>query len=188
MRKKRIYFLSVAVTLIAAFWLLFLSERKKILQQKPSAWFVDHRADCAIVLTGGPGRIREGFSLLSQGRVKKLIISGVYPQSSLRDIFPEFPFYGAISPSDVVLEKRSNTTFGNAQQSLPLVEALQCKSVVLITSTLHMYRAEKIFKRILSQDIEFSTRAITYGEVKPLSSEVITETIKSIFYSTWAYN
>src|SRR5882672_1590713 len=112
--------LSVFVLALAG---LFSREIGLIEREPISAWVEDHKADCAVVLTGGPGRIREGFDLLAQGQVRKLIISGVHPRSTLREIFPQWPFYGGLHEDDVVLEKRSTTTYGNAQQSLPLVEA-----------------------------------------------------------------
>jgi uncharacterized SAM-binding protein YcdF (DUF218 family) len=102
-------------------------------------------ADCGVVLTGGSGRVREAMSLLSQKKVRKLIISGVHPTSTLNDIFPEILFYPEIDLEDVILERRSNTTESNAQQSLAVVEALHCKSVLLITSDYHLYRAFRTF-------------------------------------------
>ncbi|MCB0411288.1 MAG: YdcF family protein, partial [Bdellovibrionales bacterium] len=47
------------------------------------SWIMDQRADCGLVLTGGPGRLREGFDLLVQKNIKKLIISGVHPDAGL---------------------------------------------------------------------------------------------------------
>ncbi len=164
----------------------FRTEYRHIASEPISSWTEDHKADCAVVLTGGPGRVREGFDLLAQGQVRKLIISGVHPSATLRDIFPHWPFY-RLRVEDVVLERRSATTFGNAQQSLPLVEALRCRSVVLITSHLHMRRAYRTFKALFPEEIRLSTRAISSGSVPPKFSDVSIEAVKSIFYSAWAY-
>lgn len=158
-----------------------------ILSQDVSAWTEDHRADCAVVLTGGPGRVREGFDLLAQGRIRKLIISGVYHQAELRDIFPQWPYYGPISEEDVVLEKRSSTTYGNAQQTLPLVEALRCQDVLLITSRLHMQRSHRLFQAVFPTEIKITTRSIVSGSLKPTLVELFIESTKSIFYEIWAY-
>ncbi|MEZ4871113.1 MAG: hypothetical protein R2827_02480 [Bdellovibrionales bacterium] len=49
---------------------IFINEQRRILSQPATAWLEDQSADCAIVLTGGPFRIREGMDLLSQGKVK----------------------------------------------------------------------------------------------------------------------
>lgn len=184
---KRGKMLLVVALLVAYFITLYLKEVKKISSQTVTAWTEDHSADCAIVLTGSFGRVREGFDLLTQERVRKLIISGVYRQAELRDIFPIWPYYGPISEEDVILEKRSSTTYGNAQQSLPLVEALHCRDVVLITSRLHMYRSYQIFRASFPSDIPIYPRAVVGGQLKPTMIELFIETTKSIFYDLWAY-
>lgn len=183
-QKPLIGLLALFFVLIIAF---YVREIKVILAEPVSAWSDNHSADCGVVLTGGPGRVREGFDLLVQKRIKKLIISGVYPGASLREIFPQFPYYSGIDKADVILEKRSGTTFGNAQQTLPLVEALSCKDIVLVTSRLHMYRSRKIFKKIYSEAIPIYTRGTIYGSFRPDNMDVFWESTKSLFYSLWAY-
>ena len=103
------------------------------------------KADCAVVLTGAAGRIREGITLLSHRQVQKLIISGVHQHSTLADMYPEILFYPEIKLENVILERRSSSTAGNAQASLPIVEALNCQSILLVTSDYHMFRALKTF-------------------------------------------
>lgn len=144
-------------------------------------------ADCAIVLTGGPGRVREGFDLLARKLAQKLIVSGVHPQAELREIFPLWPFYGSVRPEDVALERRSRTTFGNAQQSLPLVEALHCRDAWLVTSRVHMYRALKTFRAEFPPTLRLYPRAVVSGSAEPSWGDIASETAKSLFYSLWAY-
>ena len=184
---KRWLILSAGVFLFISMALWFRREVKVIAAEPVSAWQEDHKADCAVVLTGGAGRVREGFDLLAQGQVHKLIISGVHPRANLRDIFPQWPFYGGLRVEDVVLERRSATTYGNAQQTLPLVEALRCRSLVLVTSHLHMRRAYKTFRRIFPSETLILTRAISSGSIPPKFSDLCIEAIKSLFYSTWAF-
>lgn len=166
---------------------IYYNQSQAILSEEVTAWVEDHAADCAIVLTGSPGRVREGFDLLSQKRIRKLIISGVYPQAQIRDIFPQWPYYGQVIEDDVVLEKKSSTTYGNAQQSLPLVESLHCKDVILITSRLHMYRSFRIFRSVLPGQYEILKRSIVAGHFTPTFFELFVETTKTIFYNLWAY-
>ncbi len=166
---------------------LFAREYKRVSSFPVTAWTADHSADCALVLTGGVGRVREGFALLSRKEVKKLIISGVHPQAQLHEIFPQLIFYGNIDERDIVLERRSTTTYGNAQQSQPLVEALHCRDIVLITSNLHMYRSLKTIQAVFPRDLAIHPRAVLSGPYRPSFSEVGTEAAKSLFYSLWAY-
>lgn len=185
-RKRSIVLLIAAIGILIGA-LLFIREARLILEQPITSWERDDVADCAIVLTGGPNRIREGVDLLAQKAVQKLIISGVHPHANFREIFPLWPFYGEIREQDIILERRSETTFGNAQQTLPLVEALRCRDIILITSRVHMRRALKTFQAEYPPNFPIITRAtISYG-ARPLWDELATETVKSLFYSLWAY-
>lgn len=184
---KRWIYLAIIAVVMFAFGGVFRREVGFIEHEPITAWSEDHKADCAVVLTGGPGRIREGFDLLSQGQVRKLIISGVHPKSTLRDIFPQWPFYGTLHEEDVVLERRSGTTYGNAQQSLPLVEAMHCRNLVLITSQVHMRRAFKTFRQAYPAEFLILSRSVSSGFIPPRTWDLSIEALKSLFYSLWAY-
>ncbi len=185
-QKKNLIYLSSILSVIIFVW-AFVREVRVVSSQVPTAWSTDANADCAVVLTGGPNRVREGIDLLSRGAIKKLIISGVNPQVELRDIFPQWPYYGEIRSQDVVLERRSLTTFGNAQQSRPLVEALDCRDLILITSQAHMHRALHTFRAEFPSDFPIISRAVVSSQVQPDWGEVTWEALKSLFYSIWAY-
>lgn len=184
---KRLALLWFVIALILVSGLLFFREFRRVQREEVSAWKTDHSADCAVVLTGSHGRVREGFDLLAQRMIKKLIISGVHPQAGLRDIFPEWPFYGNLDLGDVVLERRSTTTYGNIQQSIPLIEALRCRNMIIITSHLHMYRARRTFQAELPALFPIYSRATVSGGITPDFFEILVESSKSLFYSTWAY-
>lgn len=170
------------------FFVFFLhSELKDVNAFNVQSWSDDQRGDCAVVLTGGPSRIAEGFSLLSQERVKKLIVSGVNPRAKLHEIFPQALFYGDVESTDIILEKRSKTTYGNAQQSAVLIDALQCKDIILITSQKHAYRATRTFEAVLPKDYPIYTRSVVYGDLGDYQWESFIEAFKSLFYSVWAY-
>jgi uncharacterized SAM-binding protein YcdF (DUF218 family) len=178
------------VLLLAAFavfaW-FFVREYQRVTGQPLTSWTQDHTADCALVLTGGQGRVREGFDLLNRKVVKKLIISGVHPQAKLHEIFPQAVFYSGVLEQDVVLEKRSTTTYGNAQQSLPLIEALHCRDVILITSQLHMYRSLRTIQAVFPANLSIYPHSILSGSYRPALAEASQEVFKSLFYSIWAY-
>ncbi|WP_413587509.1 YdcF family protein [Bdellovibrio sp. HCB274] len=150
-------------------------------------WTRTQNADCAVVLTGGAGRVREGFDLLANQNVKKLVISGVYSNARMREIMPVWPFYGSLNENDVVLDRRSETTFGNAQQSLPIVEALKCRDILLVTSRLHMYRSYKTFRAAFPENIYIQKHPIVGGRYEASVLETGFEALKSFFYSLWAY-
>lgn len=167
---------------------IFFYNQFSLLQKTLKAFeYKDQSADCAVVLTGGHSRVREGFDLLSQGKVKKLIISGVHQDVTLRELLPLWPVYGNIKEEDVILEKRAETTFGNAQQSLPLVEALRCRDILLVTSILHMPRSMATFKSSFPDSIEIIPHSVMALHRYPSWSEVLVETFKSIFYDIAFY-
>lgn len=146
------------ILLVAAF--LFKESRYVLAEPETKSADIHFQSDCGVVLTGSAGRIREAFELLAQKKIKKLIVSGVYKETQLNEIFPHLAFYPEISDQDIYLEKKSETTYGNAVQSLALVEALKCHDILLITSQLHMYRAHRIFYHIFPSTIKISKMAV----------------------------
>lgn len=178
--------------LIAVFALIFVFglfyfEYEKILKEPITSWKIENKADCAVVLTGGAGRVREGFDLLSRKTVKRLIVSGVYPNAHLREIMPVLPFYGDISEDDIFLDRRSGTTYGNAQQTLPIVEALHCKDIVLVTSNVHMRRAFAVFRATYPEKISIYKHTVVSSRTEISIYGLGTEVLKSVFYALWAY-
>ncbi|MEN0057940.1 MAG: YdcF family protein [Bdellovibrio sp.] len=165
----------------------FYDEYQRVQGEVIQSWLKTSSADCAVVLTGGSGRVREGFDLLANQSVKKLIIAGVYSNARLREIMPVWPFYGNLSENDVVLDRRSETTYGNAQQSLPIVEALKCRDILLVTSRLHMYRSYRTFRAAYPENIYIQKHAIIGGRYESSVWEEGFEALKSLFYSLWAY-
>ncbi len=184
---KRGIFLLISLLLITISARTFF-EYKNVQSEPVSSWKTTAQADCAVVLTGGSGRVREGFDLLANQNIKKLIISGVFPNAQLREIMPTWTFYGNIKEDDVILERRSETTYGNGQQSLAVVEALRCRDVILVTSRLHMYRSYRTFRSIFPSHIPIYKQAVISLRYKSSFFEVLNEAFKSLFYSTWIYS
>ncbi len=190
LRSQDFSFFIVVFLLLSGFLLsaFFVKEYKNVQLQIVNSWIEDQSADCAVVLTGGPGRIKEGMGLLASGAVKKLIISGVYTQSELRDLFSEWPYYSNLHEEDIVLEKFSKTTYGNALQTRTFVEGFRCEDLILVTSQLHMYRAYKTFKSVFPRGFIIKKRAVIgTGTLRPHFMDIFDEASKSLFYSMWTY-
>ncbi len=187
LKRKTLIAAITVVVAVLGFTVAFIHEWRVIKKEPITIWTEDVTADCAVALTGGPQRIREGLDLLARKSIQKLIISGVNPNSHLRDIFPQAPYYGDLREQDVILERRSKTTFGNAQQTLPLVEALRCRDLVLITSRIHMRRALLTFKAEFPPHFPIVPRSVPALSEPPSWDEIAWESLKSLFYSSWAY-
>lgn len=161
---------------------LFHYEKNLILKEDVTSWTRDSKADCAVVLTGKAYRVQEGLDLLARNSVRKVIISGVNPNSKLEEIYPQMPFLSSLNPDDIILERNSLTTYGNASQSLQLVEALNCRDILLVTSRLHMYRAYRTFRHTFPEAIEIDKHSVVSGHLRPSIGEIASEVIKSLFY------
>ena len=184
-RAKILSLFALLAILFASF--VFYREYRRVTQQRITSWEEDINVDCAVVLTGGAWRVREGFDLLARHQAKKLILSGVYPNATLHEIFPMLPYYGSVDERDIILDRRSETTFGNARQTQPIVEALKCRDVAVVTSRLHMYRALRTFAASYPETITLVPRAVISGRSESSFFEISTEVLKSVFYSLWAY-
>lgn len=139
-------------------------------------------SDCGVVLTGGPGRVREGFELLAQKKINKLIVSGVFKDAKLTEVFPYASYYPEVNLDDIILEKRSETTFGNARHSLSLVEALKCRDILLITSEIHMHRAYQTFKVIYPEKISIKKLSLPNARTEDSWYGILQELFKNILY------
>lgn len=183
-RNKKLFLL---IGIILIFLGIYVSFAANILSEKVTSWTQEFDADCGVVLTGGPSRVKEGFDLLARKKIKKLIISGVHPDVRIHELLPVWPFYVNLNENDIILEKHSRTTYGNAQQSLYIVESLRCRDIVIITSALHMLRAYNTFKSIYPAHIPIYKNAVVGTNLKPSIQDLSQEVFKSVFYSLWAY-
>lgn len=138
--------------------------------------------DCGVVLTGSAGRIREGFEVLALKKVDKLVVSGVYKDTKLHQIFPLLPYYPEIKSDDIILEKISGSTYGNAVQSLQVVETLKCRNILLITSHLHMYRAYRTFREHFPNEVQISPYVTVSHTQDSSAVDILTEAFKSLCY------
>ena len=97
---------------------------------------------------------------------------------NLNKNFPHLPFYTHISEDDVILEKKSESTYGNAVQSLALVKALKCRNILLITSQWHMFRSQRIFRQVYPSSIGIMKMTVSNKEDFIVSSN-LSKTLKS---------
>ncbi len=124
---------ALALLLPAAGFLLFLVARPAVPETLP-------RADGAAVLTGAAGRTEVGFSLLADGHVRLLLISGVHPDATLADLAREAR--AAPPPMALVTVGRAaRSTRGNAREIAAWAAAHGLSSVAVVTSQSHMRRA-----------------------------------------------
>ena len=125
------------------------------------AWFVltipvhvdnpSQKTDAIVVLTGGAERIEKALKLIDSQLAKKLLISGVNPQTTLKDILRTASVSCKnLDPSLIDLDYRSDSTYENAEQTAKWVCNHNFTSVRLVTAHYHIHRSLLEFCQRLS--------------------------------------
>jgi len=111
-------------------------------------------ADAIFVLTGGEGRIQEGFRAWSGGAARELYILGAGWTVPVTRIVPEASRIPAEALARVHVEGWSVNTLENAFSAKSAVEKGKYSSVILVTSDYHVPRAYLAFRKVLPPKVE----------------------------------
>lgn len=98
------------------------------------------RGDGIVALTGGSERLSDALRLLASGRGRRLLISGVNPETSERELARAQPDYAAFARCCVDLGRRALNTAGNAVEARRWAETHGFRSLIVVTSGYHMPR------------------------------------------------
>lgn len=101
----------------------------------------DPRAEGIVALTGGSERIDEAVRLLSEGRGERLLISGVHPQTTPRQIEHAVGVSDALIACCIELGKLARNTIGNAVETRRWAHRNGFSSLIVVTSAYHMPRS-----------------------------------------------
>jgi len=97
--------------------------------------------DAIVVLTGGSGRLSTGLELLSQGRAKKLFVSGVYQSVDVTKLLE----LSQQAPEElrccVEIGHSAGNTAGNATETAAWARRNGSGSLRIVTSSYHMPRS-----------------------------------------------
>ncbi|RJF93750.1 YdcF family protein [Sphingomonas cavernae] len=116
--------------------------------------------DAIVVLTGGPGRIERGLSVLQQKRAKRMFVSGVY-----RDVRPHELALAQRAPMAlfdccVDLGREAVDTRSNAQETAAWLKEHDYRSVRLVTTDWHMRRARHELARAVDGNVRIVGDAV----------------------------
>jgi uncharacterized SAM-binding protein YcdF (DUF218 family) len=101
---------------------------------------LDRNADGIVVLTGGAARIPDAIELLAAGRGKRLLISGVHPATTSRELARLIPAYGRWLTCCVDLDHSATNTSSNAIETRRWVTDRGFRSLIVVTSNYHLPR------------------------------------------------
>jgi uncharacterized SAM-binding protein YcdF (DUF218 family) len=113
-------------------------------------------ADAIFVLTGGEGRIQEGFRAWSGGAARELYILGAGGMVPVTRIVPEASRISAEALSRIHVEAWSGNTLENAFSAKSAVGEGKYSSVILVTSDYHIPRAYLAFRKVLPPEVSLS--------------------------------
>jgi uncharacterized SAM-binding protein YcdF (DUF218 family) len=113
-------------------------------------------ADAIFVLTGGEGRIQEGFRAWSGGAARELYILGAARTVPITRILPEASRLSAEALARVHVEGWSVNTLENAFSAKTAVGEGRYSSVILVTSDYHIPRANLAFRKVLPPEVSLS--------------------------------
>ena len=106
-------------------------------------------ADAIFVLTGGEGRIQEGYRAWSAGAARELYILGAGRNVPVSSILPAVGSLPAGMLSRIHVEGWSENTLENAFSAKSSVGEGRYSSAILVTSDYHVPRALLAFRKVL---------------------------------------
>jgi len=101
----------------------------------------DVQADAIVVLTGGSARIAAAIDLLSKSHARRLLISGVHPQTTAKQIAKLNKRHEKLFACCVDLDRKAENTIGNASETAKWVTSNHYTSLIVVTSAYHMPRS-----------------------------------------------
>lgn len=106
-------------------------------------------ADGIVVLTGGDSRVSEAIRLLAAGRGRRLLISGVHPETTETMLGRVNPEAKRLLTCCIDLDRNARDTIENADETRRWLRERGFRSVIVVTSSYHMPRGLVELRRAL---------------------------------------
>jgi uncharacterized SAM-binding protein YcdF (DUF218 family) len=114
------------------------------------------KADAIVVVSGGQttSRADKGIELYKEGYGPKLIFSGAAlddgPSNALA--MRQQAIAEGVPPQNIFIDEGSQNTFENATNTKQILEELNAKKIILVTSPYHQRRVNQTFEHVLGTD------------------------------------
>lgn len=110
--------------------------------------------DAIVVPTGGAGRIDRGLEVLVAGHAEEMLVSGVDREVKPGEFAEQFSVPMQTMECCVTLGYAAVDTRGNAVEIADWLEDRNYKSVRLVTTDWHMWRAAGELRHVLPDEVE----------------------------------
>lgn len=119
------------------------------------------KTDAVVVLTGGANRIDRGLEILSAGKARRMLISGVDRDVRPPELAAQYPGSAKLFGCCVDLGFQSVDTRSNALETARWVARNKVESLRLVTHDWHMRRARFELDRALPSNIIVTNDAVS---------------------------
>lgn len=130
--------ISTVIVAAAALWLGGFFWFVSRIKDDPAPF--DAPVDGIVVLTGGADRLAVGLDLLRRGEAKRLLISGVHPDTGPADLSENSIATAELFDCCVDLGRAARDTRGNALEAAHWTADHAYKRIIIVTSDYHMPR------------------------------------------------
>jgi uncharacterized SAM-binding protein YcdF (DUF218 family) len=104
-------------------------------------------ADAIVALTGGADRIADAVALLREGRAHRLLISGVYPDTSRETLASMTPGGEPLFACCIDLGRSALNTVGNAKEARDWARGNGFTTLFVVTASYHLPRSLNEIRR-----------------------------------------
>lgn len=115
------------------------------------------QADAIIVLSGGQGRVEKALELYNAGYAPYIILSNAKESMSQSGDMLQTALNLGISQDVIFAESAAESTYQNAEFTLPIMKKHDFQSAIVVSSDFHMRRVKLLFDRVYKKsDIELT--------------------------------
>lgn len=116
------------------------------------------KADTIVVVSGGQtqSRAAKGIELYKEGYAPKIIFSGAALDDGPSNAFAmrDLALSEGVPSKNILIDEKSQNTYENAVNSKTIIDELQAKKIILVTSPYHQRRANQTFEKVLGTNYE----------------------------------
>ena len=149
------------------------------------------RADVIVVLSGSTGdRVREGVRLYHEGVAPRILMTGgPFFDTSMATVMARYAVSLGVPSENILLEEAALSTHTNATGSLPILQEMRARRILLVTSRFHTARSYKTFRNVLPPDMQLFVQgsadgvdAETWWRHGEMAETVLIEVGKTVYY------